>query len=363
MHIYFPKPDIDSANRYRGIGFYTEHLISSLKKQRTRISYFDQEQAISVSHPSTIIHQPSTIIHYPFISPYFLTIPHKKRFPRVITVHDLIPLKFPKLYPPGIRGKIKWLVNRRIIQSADAIITDSLTSKNDIASFCWGIDITKVHIVPLAADPIFKPLKNPILPKNLSTYPSTNLSTFILYVGDINPSKNVPLLVKACIKLKTPLILVGKKFIATDYDHRHPENQDLVLIQNLQKKHPNLIFFLGFVSDQELVNLYNLTVLYCQPSWEEGFGLSVIEAMSCGCPTAVSQTSSLVEITKTNAFLFDPSSEESLISAIKEALDNPKKRHTISQAGLIRSKDYSWPKTAKMTLSIYQKILDNKQIC
>jgi glycosyltransferase involved in cell wall biosynthesis len=346
--IYFYQLPDGSESRTRGIGFYFNYLIRALKKQNIQVSFFTKEQEAK-DH--------KTVIHYPWLHPYFLTAPLLKRCPRVITVHDLIPLKYPKLYPPGLRAKFVWPINKKIIQKADAVITDSLTSKNDIIRFCWPISAKKIHIVPLAPDPLSKPLKSPKMPSQLKNYLTSKLKHFVLYVGDINPSKNVPSLVKACIELKIPLLLVGKKFLQKDYDRAHPENTDLVFVQKAIKNNPELVIPTGFISQQDLTALYNLATVYCQPSFEEGFGLPVLDAMSCGCPVAVSQTSAVIEITKTNAFLFDPNSINSLKQALRESLTNSRKRKKFTQAGLKRAKQYSWQKTAKQTIIVYQKLL------
>lgn len=348
MKIYINDLSLSTESQYRGIGFYTKHLISSLKKDKVNIVFFRDEKEIK-DNPKT------TIVHYPSISPYFLNVPAKKRFKRVITVHDLIPIKFPHLYPAGIRGKLLWKINKFIIKNTDAIITDSLTSKNDILRFCWGIDTKKIHIIPLASDSFLKPLKKSQWPHALGDF-KNNLKDFILYVGDINPSKNLPILLKACLDLKIPLILVGKKIIADNYDKKHTENKDLVFVQKMIKKHPKLFKALGFINKEDLLSLYNLTTLYCQPSLEEGFGLPVLEAMSCACPVVVSQTSALLEITKNNAFLFDPNSLDSLKTTLKTALKDKEKRKKLAILGFKRAKDFSWQKTAQKTLKVYKKL-------
>jgi glycosyltransferase involved in cell wall biosynthesis len=351
--VYFHQSSLGEESSYRGIGTYTRNLIDSLKRLRVGVHLFSHEDEVTDA---------SAIVHYPAFYPYFITIPMTKKNPRVITVHDLIPVKFPHLYPPGIRGKIRWRLNKKIIQQADAIITDSLTSKNDILTFCWPIDARKIDIVPLAVDPIFKPIKNPRIPKTLRLDNSNNLKRFVLYVGDINPSKNLPLLVKACLELKIPLVMVGNKLAAKDYDRSHPENQDLVFVQKMVKKYPETLFCPGFIDQKDLVILYNQALVYCQPSFEEGFGLPVLEAMSCGCPVAISQTSSLVELTQTDAFLFDPNSKESIVNALGQAIDNKEKRAKIRADNLIKSRNYSWTMTACQTLAVYSQMIDNTKI-
>jgi len=175
-------------------------------------------------------------------------------------------------------------------------------------------------------------------------------------VGDVNPSKNLPTLVKACVQLKMPLVLVGSKIVQKEYNKTHPENQDLRYVQQMIKKHPNLIIPTGYISQDDLTSIYNLATVYCQPSFEEGFGLPVIDAMACACPVAVSQTSALIELTKANAFLFDPNSVKSIKKTLTEAMTNKNKQKQFSQKGMVRAGQYSWQKTAQKTIQIYQSL-------
>lgn len=264
--------------------------------------------------------------------------------PAVITVHDLIPIKYPQAYPPGIKGRFKWWRNKRQLRLAAGIITDSQASKQDIIKFT-GIDQDKIFVVYLAADEIFKPFKA----VNKYSLPKK----FVLYVGDLNWNKNVVKLAKLCLKLRYPLVVVGRQAMATDYDHNHPETKELIRFLRLAKKHPRKIIRLGVVPAADLAEIYNLARVYVQPSRDEGFGLPVLEAMSCGCPVLSSGKGSLPEITGQAGLKLN---QKNIRSVWRDAA----LRRQLSHAGLRQAKKFSWNKTVKATVRVYEKIIADR---
>lgn len=317
----------------RGIGVYTEKLYENLK-----------EKVIGFTGP---VPQNCDLVHFPGLKLFW---PDKrmltdKKF--VVTVHDLIPLKYPHEYPPGIRGKLKWRIQKMLLKRAKALITDSHASKEDIVKFT-GIPEEMIKVVYLAADPEFKvvnssPRKD--LPKK-----------FVLYVGDANYNKNLPRLCKACLELDYPLVLVGRKFLSHDFDPNHKENNDLATVQQLAKENPKKIICLGSVETKELVNLYNLATVYAQPSLAEGFGLQVLEAMACGCPVVTSSGTSTEEVAGSAGMLVDPKDDGQLTKALKALWTDSSLRERLSRLGLERIKSFSWAKTAEETYKIYESL-------
>lgn len=263
--------------------------------------------------------------------------------PTVVTIHDLIPLKYPQAYPLGIKGRIKWWRQRQQLKKTDGIITDSQASKQDIIKFT-GIDSNKIFVVYLAADEIFRPVKA----VNKFGLPDK----FVLYVGDLNWNKNVVKLAKLCLKMRYPLVVVGRQAMATDYDYNHPETSELVKFQHLAKKHGRRIIRLGVLSSKDLAAVYNLARVYVQPSRDEGFGLPVLEAMSCGCPVLSSGRGSLPEITGKAALLFNQKN-------LKQVWQDEALRSKLTQLSLVHSKKFSWNKTIKESIKVYEKIIDN----
>ncbi|MBL7078346.1 glycosyltransferase family 4 protein [Candidatus Shapirobacteria bacterium] len=343
-------------DKVRGVGFYTKRLLKELKK-------FRDLEIIELKSKEEIQKQEYDLLHIPYFSPFFQTLPRGIKKPWVVTVHDLIPIRFKKHYPPGIKGSFNWQIQKRALLKAKAIITDSKASKKDIIKFT-NYPESKIKVIYLAAGEEFKKLE--IGAWKLELERKYNLpDTFALYVGDVNWSKNLPGLVKACRRAETPLVIAGKQAVSRDYDKTHIENRDLVWLQKQLKKFPYIlnskfyILALGYVSDQDLVRLYNLAKVYVQPSFGEGFGLPVLEAMACGCPVVSSNWGSLPEIVGKAGILVEPA-PDSLAGAIKKVIRDGKLRNRLIEAGLKQAKQFSREKTAKETLSAYQRVLSLK---
>lgn len=331
MKIAIDTSSLSSQSQFRGIGFYTSRLIEQLETMPSI-------QLIKFVHK---LNQAADLIHYPGFNPFYFSFPLVNQSPFIVTIHDLVPLKFPRQFPPGIKGKFTWLIQGRLLESASAIITDSHVSKTDILKYT-GLQPGKIQVVYLAADKIFKPIK----PINKFSLPNK----FVLYVGDVNYNKNLPLLVQVCLENNYPLVLVGKQIVAKDFDSMHPENKSLVVVQKLIKSNPGKIFPLGFVKTADLVALYNLATVYAQVSLAEGFGLPVLEAMSCGCPVLTSRVGPLAEICDGADIKFSPEN-------LRRCWQSPTLRLKMSQLGLIQAAKFSWEKTGKETLKVYEKVL------
>ena len=322
MKIGINTSPLTNLNKNRGVGIYTKNLIDNILKFDKKNQYFFFEKKIT-----SVV----DIIHYPFFDPFFLTLPIIKRFPTIVTIHDLTPIVFSNNYPKGLKGEIKWQIQRLSAKSASAIITDSENSKRDIIKYL-NFPPSKTHIVYLAAASIYKELVKGEWENKIRNKYDLN-KDFILYTGDVNYNKNLPNLYKAYEKLKS-------------------KNLDLVLVGNAKFKAPNGIRELGFVPEEDLVKLYNLAKVLCLPSLYEGFGLPVLEALSCGCQVVSSKNSSLPEIGGNAAFYCDPKSDQDIASKIEEAITSPKdKKILFSQA-----QKFSWGKTALETIEVYDSV-------
>jgi glycosyltransferase involved in cell wall biosynthesis len=342
---------LKDANRFRGVGFYTKNLVDSLQelvKKNKRYSQFKITLTDEQFNNSAI--QQSSLVHYPYFDIFFPTLPKKIKL-TVVTVHDLTPLVFPDHYPSGIRGKINWAKQKKRLQAADAIITDSQNSKEDIVRLV-GYLPEKIFVIFLGVGKSFKRITNKktkLAVKKKYCLPEK----FIFYVGDVNWNKNIPGLVKACQKINTPLVIAGKQAVSQNYDRGHLENQDLVWLQKEAQKDPN-IHLLGFVADEDLPVLYNLAAIYCQPSFYEGFGMTLVEAMACGTPTVSAKTGSLPEIGQDAVLYFDPHRPGSLVRALEAVWEDQDLASKLSKRGLAQAKKFSWRKCAQKTLDVYQ---------
>lgn len=346
MKIAINTEALDTSYRIQGTGVYINQLLTSLKR------YFKENEYISFSRTQKLSKN-TDLVHYPYFNPFFLTLPLKKPFPTVVTVHDLIPLVFPQYFPAGLRGSIRWLIQKFSLRGAQSIITDSESSKKDITKYT-GIPDTKIHVVYLAAGEEFKSIDDTLVLDSIRA--KYNLpEEFVLYVGDVLWSKNVPNLIRAIKKINLTLVMVGKQVATENFDKNHPWNKDLVMLNELAKDDRRIIR-LGFVSDNDLIDIYNVSTVFAMPSFYEGFGMPILEAMACGTPVITTKRGSLPEVTGDSAFYVDPNDVDSIANGIGEVFFNNKLQSELSQRGLIQAKKFSWKKTASQTAKIYKEV-------
>jgi glycosyltransferase involved in cell wall biosynthesis len=312
----------------RGIGVYARELLTALKMNGVDVTKEDLSKY--------------DIVHFTRFSPFRISIPFKKpqntKF--ILTIYDLIPLIYPKHYPSGIKGLINWQVNKYLIhKNIDAIITISETSKKDICRFL-GIDPNKVFVTYLAPRSIFKKLE--IRNFELEIAKQYNLpKSFALYVGDINYNKNIPNLIKACKLAKIPLVIAGKQ--AMEVEKMNLDHPELIHLKNLDWSG---VVRLGFVPDEDLVKIYNLASVYIQPSFYEGFGLPLLEAVACGTPVVVAKNQCHVEILGDDFNYVDPYDPKDMAQGILHPNINKK-----------LPRNYSWEMTAQDTFKLYNSLI------
>lgn len=347
---------LSDGNSVRGVGYYTKNLVQYLQNEIKKNPTYRNFKVDLISSPKTDL-SGYDLIHYPYFDPFSLTLPRKNKLPRLITIHDLIPRQFKKHFPVGLKGELKWLIQKSRARSSTLIITVSHYSKY-IISQLLKFPSDRIYVTHEAANTNFRPIKDKQLLlkiKNKYHLPEK----FVLYVGDINWNKNVPSLVKACSKLDYPLVIAGSA--AVKKVPLHPWTKDIIWIQrsrlSLKAQRLGKLQLLGFVPDEDLPSLYSLATIYCQPSYAEGFGLIVVEAMSCGTPVVYSQETSLSEVMDYNGEFFDPYRSGSLEKALKKVWNDPALQHHYSQAGLKRAATFSWKYTAIQTLAAYQQAL------
>jgi glycosyltransferase involved in cell wall biosynthesis len=333
---------LKSGHKVRGVGFYTRELINALGSRVAAVDFNEVDLA------------QYDLIHYPYFSPFQKTLPLKKPTKVVVTIHDLTPLLYPKHYPPGIKGRINFSWQKLVIKKVDRIIADSETSKKDIVKFL-KINPEKIAVVRLAPGRHFRELK---MSEQLRCKKKFGLPDFfVLYVGEFNYNKNIPGLIKAMKFLDVPLVLVGKQAGEIEnQDLSHPELRHLKEILPDLKNNPRIIR-LGFVTDADLVAIYNLATVYCEPSFYEGFGLPVLQAMACGTPVVAAQAPALAEIGENACLYADPESPEDMAQKIKKILDDQSLQKELAQKGQEQAKKFSWAKTAAETMKLYEEVL------
>lgn len=346
MKIAIKTSPLNSLHAGRGIGQYTELLIEGLKKfdQKNMYVYFNDNLTEKVD-----------VVHYPFFDIFQTTLRFIKNTKTVVTVHDLIPLKYPDKFPAGVRGKIAWWIQKSRLKKVDAIITDSQASANDIVRIV-NVNRSKIQVVPLTVASDYKELSSSELAKlDLKKYRLPK--KFILYVGDVNWNKNIPGMLKAFTELikenefsDYELVLVGSAFIKKDLAESQQINK-IVDEEHIEDR----VKMVGFVPIEDLVGIYNLATVYVQPSLDEGFGLPALQALACGTVTLSSNRGSLPEVVGEAGFYFDPTSIEDMVKTLKKVLILPNnEREKCVKMGLKQAKMFTLEKLATQTISAYE---------
>lgn len=332
-------------HRVRGTGMY----INSLKESFTK--YFPQNSYTFFTKRSEIPND-CDVVHILYFEPFFLTLPFFNKYRTVVTVHDFTPFVFPKYFPSGIKGKIKWMIQKSLLQKAHGIIADSLASKKDIIKFA-NIPEEKVHVVYLAAGKEFGIVEEKEKVKIKKKYDLPD--EFVLYVGDVTWNKNLPRLVDAIAMTDIPIVMVGKALTDDKVDIQNPWNRDLLVVRKKIKNNTQFIL-LGFVPTEDLVALYNLATVFVMPSIYEGFGLPILEAMQCGCPVITTKGGSIPEVGGQAVFYADPYETDSIASGITKVISDKSLQEKLSESGMKQAAKFSWEKTVAQTMGIYESI-------
>ena len=283
-------------------------------------------------------------------SPYYL-MPYLVQAPSLVTIYDLIP----ELFPQHVSWRARFLfkvTTALALRAADRVITISDATRRDLLRY-FAIAPGRVSSTLLAPAPHFQPATSAEVELTVRRYDLPQ--SYALYVGINKPHKNLTRLVRAWHRLdQDRAIQVPSLVIAGHWDERYP--QPLQLVEELSMG--GLIRFVRSVSDEDLPAVYSGATLFVFPSLYEGFGLPVVEAMSCGCPVACSDTSSLPEIAGDAALLFDATSVESMVEAIKNVLQDEMLRRELAERGKRRAAQFSWERTAGETLAIYRAMAE-----
>lgn len=350
MKIAIDRGPLYSGDAIRGVGVYTRELIKGLESYINKAKTDIQIDPLDAKKDDLSSYD---LVHYPYFNPYFLTLPKRNITNTVVTIHDLIPLLYPQQYPPGIKGKVKFEIQKLLLTNVDHVITVSETSKKDIIRLL-KLDPEEVDVIYEAPRPVFKKTNKGKWQKEI--FKKYNLpNSFVLYVGDVNYNKNILGLADACKLVHIPLVIVGKNAAVKNVDFSHRENESFMKFIKKYEGDPEVIR-LGFVDDEDLVKIYNLASVYCQPSFYEGFGLSVLESFACNTPVVISKTQALTEVSDGAAYCADSCSSMDLAEALRAVLSDKALQKKLVKKGSERVRQFSWEKTARQTIAVYKKV-------
>src|SRR5215471_3574401 len=273
--------------------------------------------------------------------------------PVVVSVHDVSFLEHPEYFTRDRAVQLQFTVRRTVYRAA-RILTGSEFSKSSILKVYGDLDEEKVVVVPNAAASEFRPIAREAAQAAVRDRFRIG-APFVLSVGDLQPRKNQIGLIKAFAKLvraypqlKHNLVLAGKETWFADQVRRAARESGVA----------DRIQFFGFVSDEDLLQLYNACDLFVFPSFYEGFGLPALEAMACGRAVVCSNTSALPEVVDGAAILFDPYAEDEIVRTIADLLLDPQLKARMERLGLQRAAHFSWQKTAQKTLEVYFEVAE-----
>lgn len=273
-------------------------------------------------------------------------VPFRKACPTVVTIHDLSLMLHPQTHlSAAVR---RWRRRRRfMIRAATIIVTPTETVRREVCEHL-GVPGADVVAVPEAAREIFMPIP---YERTAATRKRLGITgDFLLYVGTIEPRKNLVTLVNAfreargAIEGDIQLVIAGQKGWLADE-----------LFDGMTRE-PGILFT-GYLPDEDLCDLYSSCRAFIYPSLYEGFGLPPLEAMACGAPVIASRIPSISEVVGDAAVLFEPTDTVALVRSITEVAGNDAFRKSLRETGLKHVRQYSWTNTARQMREVYNEAI------
>ena len=303
----------------------------------------------ALSFPLGTMSLPADLIHIPFQQAQFWS-----RQTRVMTVHDAIIFEPEETSTQSGNDRFYFSLIRRAALSARVVLTVSEFSKGRIVEL-MGVDPNRVVVTPIATSP---DLTEPAPVGAIEKFKADHglVRPYILYVGGTGLRKNVPNLIRAYNALRPDLraahdlVIVGT---LGSEEAQHVEARQAIE----QLGTPGQVRVIQSVDQRDLAAAYSGATAFVFPSLYEGFGLSPLEAMGCGVPVLTSNQTSMPEVAGDAAILFDPYGVSSLAGALESVLENPELQAGLKERGLERAKQFTWHKTAELTMKAYQKAL------
>ena len=283
----------------------------------------------------------ANLVHYPANIGPLVEMPNA-----VVTIHDLTFFRNPGWFRPG-----RALYYRKAAavgaRRAARIIADSQASATDIQTYL-GIDADRIDVIPLGVDPAFGPAGPEQVAAVRRKYGLGR--PFILYMGTLEPRKNLPRLIEAWEQSAAgdaDLALVGRRGWKT-------AALDAAIAAS---PHRDRIHLPGFVPMEDQAALYSACEAFVWPALAEGFGLPVLEGMACGAPVLTSNRSSLPEVTGDAALLANPEDADAIAEGINRILSDSALRARLKAAGPLRAAHFTWRRTAELTVASYRRAL------
>ncbi len=281
------------------------------------------------------------ILHMTYTSPVW------SAAPVVLTVHDICYATNPEWFSERDLRVLSSNVPRSI-RAAEQVITDSQSARDQIIEH-YHVPESKISAIPIGPGPAAAPISLVEARAELAGMGVDSQRPYLLAVGNLQPRKNLVRLLEAFKELvgarghDLDLVIVGP---------RHFRAEDTIAASESVAER---VRFTGYVTDRQLAAFYRCCTAFVFPSLYEGFGLPALEAMSHGIPIACSNAGSLPEVCGDAALLFDPHSVEAITDAVDRIVVDAELRKRLSATGSARARQFSWTKSAELTLAVYEK--------
>jgi alpha-1,3-rhamnosyl/mannosyltransferase len=301
-------------------------------------------------------HCHADVFWFPAVSAYY---PVMGRMPVVITVHDAMPEMRPDLFFPSQRAKLFWQAKTRLAYwQAAAVVTPSESARQAVAA-ASGLPVDAITRIDEAPAEMFRRTSDaPGTRELLERYTLPADVPLLLYVGAINPHKNLETLLRALAELRRYGLPRWHLAIVGEYlqDSNLGCHREITALRH-ELGLDDSVTLTGFVSDAELVLLYNTAHALVLPSLDEGFGLPVVEAMACGLPVAVSARGALPGLVGDAGLSFDPLDKSDITQTTARLLQDEDLRRTLGERGMARARAFSWSQSAQQMMTLFENVV------
>lgn len=352
--------------RYSGIGTYIRSLLAEYQKLQSVAEFFlfgdprelEEYKNFEVQRLTVPIYSIGEQLKVPFkirACPIF-HVPHYNApvfygGKLVVTIQDIIHLKFPQYLPSGKAYLYARYMLRKVVGKAVTVITTSCHTRSDIIEEL-KVPAEKIRVIPLGVHERFHQIEDE---SSLAGFRNKYglPESLILYVGNLKAHKNLLMLLEA-FKLLKMEEKIRETIVVTTGGNPVPKELVRKVFNDGMK---GWVKFLPSISDDEMPLLYNCARVFVFPSLYEGFGLPPLEAMACGVPVVASNAASLPEVLGDAAVMCDPEDAGSFKNAIHKLLTDDSGRGELVAAGMKRASSFSWAETARKTIDVYKECL------
>lgn len=374
MHIAIDAQLLNTAHTYRGAGvsIYSQNLLHALGKQpnRHRFTVFLNDADVAVpgmemrrtrwpAHqplarilweqsalPLALIREDADLVHG-----LVNVLPLATTVPGVVTVHDLSFLRMPERFPLAKRIYLGQLC-RWSVQRARRIIAVSRQTADDLIGF-FGVSAGKIEVVYNGVADRFAP---GVAPGPDFRAENGLPDRFLLYVGTLEPRKNLERLIEAFAQWRAAAPLQDQDVALVLAGAQGWFYEQIFARVNALNLAP-VVHFPGFVPADALPHWYRAALAFVYPSLFEGFGLPVLEAMACGAPVLCSRAPSLLEVAGDAALTFPAEETDALAAALTQIIGDASLRQDLGQRGLAQARRFSWDRCAAETLAVYEDVV------